>query len=74
MNLVCRVATFSRFILHQILKNFIFVSLDDIRDSAVPYSEYAASIASRGVSERTRYTKILQVSDLLLNDVNATTS
>lgn len=74
MNLVCRVATFGSFVVHQVLDDFILVSLNHIRDSTVSYSEYATSIASRCVSERTRYAKILQVSDLLLNDIDAATN
>ena len=50
------------------------MSLDHICDSAVADSKNTTSVASRGVSEGTGYTKILQVSDLLLNDINTTTN
>ena len=72
MDLVCRVATFTRFVVHQVLKDFIFMTLNHICDSAVSHGEYATSIASRGVRESAGYTEILQVGNLLLNDVNAT--
>ena len=44
-----------------------------IRYSAVSNCEDAASIASRGIGEGTWHTKLLQISNLLLNDINPPT-
>ena len=70
MNLIGRVTTFHGFTVHKVLKDFIFVMLDDVGHSAVSDGENASGVASRSVCEGARNSKILQVSNLLLDDID----
>ena len=59
-------------VFNQILEDFVFVFLHDIRDPAIAESEQTSSVSHGRIAKRAGDVEFLEVGEFLLYDLNAT--